>query len=77
MEATSYVTSAGDCDDGGEHPLRMVMMMVMLPPMLILMALSFHCDHAHVHFLLARATKSNRDNCAGGLVDKSYLTGNQ
>ena len=53
------------------------MAMVMLPPMLMLRALSFHCDHAHVHFLLPRATKSKCDNCAGGLVDKAYLTGNQ
>ena len=53
------------------------MVMVMLPPMLMLRALSFHCDHAHVHFLLPRATKSKCDNCAGGLVDKAYLTGNQ
>ena len=77
------VTSARDGDGDGEHPLMMVMLkemmlmlMLMLPPMLMLMALSFHCDHEHAHFLPPRANKSYRDNYAGGLIDKAYLTGN-
>ena len=73
MEAKSCVTSAHAGDGDGDHP----MMMMVLAMMLMLMALSFHCDHEHVHFSLHRIIKSNRDNCADGLIDEACLTGNQ
>ena len=78
----SSVTSARDGDGDGEHPLMMVMLkemmlMLMLPPMLILMALSFTAIMSMCIFFLPRAIKSNRDNYAGGLIDKTCLTCNQ